>query len=136
MNHLAHPIAEQFEREHPGFLLRLQSAGATEDRYGWKSDLAQLRAALPDSYLVADEYAPLAVAIPPPAVAIPPEKWPKVIQYLARKAIPSDTGVGDVVQRMAARIGGEVFKQIMAKLGINCGCTDRQKWLNERFPLA
>lgn len=45
-----------------------------------------------------------------------------------------DTGVGDTVQRYAAMLGGEAFKAWSKKLGMPCGCTQRQAEWNAKYP--
>lgn len=60
-------------------------------------------------------------------------RWVRLVRMLRK---PEDSGVGDTVARIAARFGGERFKQWSAKLRIPCGCTDRQAAWNERWPYA
>ena len=57
--------------------------------------------------------------------------WLTAIRRLAK---PTDRGVGDTVQRIASWLGGELFKRFSAKLGIPCGCTQRQAEWNARWP--
>jgi len=57
-------------------------------------------------------------------------KWPLMIRVIVETAKPGDAGVGDTAQRIAAKLGGEIFKKLVP----GCGCDDRQKWLNERYP--
>jgi len=47
---------------------------------------------------------------------------------------PQDKGAGDTIQRMAANFGGERFKAFAAKIGLPCGCSDRQKQWNQLWP--
>jgi hypothetical protein len=47
---------------------------------------------------------------------------------------PEDRGVGDTVERLLAVAGGRKIKRMLERVGINCGCTDRQKALNEQHP--
>lgn len=61
----------------------------------------------------------------------PPPYW---VRFVKRLRKPEDRGIGDTVQRMAAWLGGERFKLVAAKLGIPCGCTQRQSEWNERWP--
>lgn len=61
------------------------------------------------------------------------EAWVSLVRLLR---IPSDTGVGDTLQRQFAKLGGEQFKEWAAKLGIDCGCTRRQKHYNEKYPYS
>lgn len=62
--------------------------------------------------------------------------WPILARTLAKLAIPADRGIGDVVHRHAAKLGGEEFKHIFRKLtGHDCGCENRQDKLNAKYPL-
>jgi hypothetical protein len=63
-----------------------------------------------------------------------PEDWPLLIRGISRQRIPSDTGVGDTVERILAKMGGDQFKWVMARLGVDCGCGSRQEWLNRVYP--
>ena len=63
-----------------------------------------------------------------------PKPRPLLIRGIERQRIPSDTGVGDTVERLLAKMGGDQFKWVMHKLGINCGCEDRKAWLNRVYP--
>jgi len=60
--------------------------------------------------------------------------WPLLIQGIQRQRIPSDTGVGDTVERILAKMGGDQFKWVMKRLGVDCGCGSRQEWLNRVYP--
>jgi hypothetical protein len=64
----------------------------------------------------------------------PKEPWPLFIVGISRQRIPSDTGVGDTVERILSRMGGDQFKWVMARLGVDCGCGSRQEWLNRVYP--
>lgn len=55
-------------------------------------------------------------------------KWVEAFRY------KEDKGVGDTVERLLAKIGGRSIKKILMHLGQDCGCTNRQKWLNARYP--
>lgn len=57
--------------------------------------------------------------------------WVRLVSYF--KA-PEDAGVGDTVARYAAMLGGEAFKAWSKKLGMPCGCTQRQAEWNARYP--
>ena len=57
--------------------------------------------------------------------------WVELVRLLRH---PQDKGVGDTVARIAARFGGERFKAWSKKIGIPCGCTERQEAWNERWP--
>ena len=57
--------------------------------------------------------------------------WAKAVERLRHT---NDVGVGDTVQRIAAWFGGERFKAFAAKVGIPCGCTQRQDEWNRLYP--
>jgi len=63
-----------------------------------------------------------------------PPPRPLLIQGISRQRIPSDTGVGDTVERILAKMGGDQFKWVMKRLGVDCGCGSRQEWLNRVYP--
>ena len=65
--------------------------------------------------------------------AVPYEDWPIWAKLIALRKIDSDVGVGDTVQRYAAKIGGERFKKLAKRLGIPCGCSERQAQWNTRY---
>jgi hypothetical protein len=61
------------------------------------------------------------------------EKWPLFIQGLALLAHHGEKGVGDTVHRLIP--GADAFKDWFEKqFGKSCGCTNRQTWLNAKFP--
>lgn len=69
---------------------------------------------------------------------IPPKRrdpvlpnWVRLIRIIR---IPSDIGIGDTLQRQFAKFGGERFKRWAAKLGIPCGCAERQNHYNKKYP--
>lgn len=57
--------------------------------------------------------------------------WVRLVSYFRS---PEDKGVGDTVQRYAAMLGGEAFKAWSKKLGMPCGCTQRQVEWNAKYP--
>lgn len=57
-----------------------------------------------------------------------------IVRGIMRLRKPEDSGLGDTLERLIAKFGGNKFKQIAKRLGVNCGCEDRQKYLNERYP--
>jgi len=63
-----------------------------------------------------------------------PKPRPLLIVGISRQRIPSDTGVGDTVERILSKMGGDQFKWVMARLGVDCGCGSRQEWLNRVYP--
>jgi len=66
--------------------------------------------------------------------------WPKWAIEIAeswKKGIrrDSDAGLGDTIVHVVGDANSERFKTWFSeKFGKSCGCTDRQKWLNARFP--
>lgn len=69
-----------------------------------------------------------------PAPPLEHTDWPKWAKLFANRRIESDIGVGDTVQRYAAKVGGEQFKRFSKWLGIPCGCTERQGEWNRLYP--
>ena len=57
--------------------------------------------------------------------------WVRWVKLLRK---PEDSGVGDTVARIAAKFGGERFKAFSKRIGIPCGCTERQAAWNEAWP--
>jgi hypothetical protein len=62
------------------------------------------------------------------------QKLPRMVAWLKRFRKPEDRGLGDTIERLLADAGGRRFKHLMHLLHLPCGCEDRQRWLNERFP--
>jgi hypothetical protein len=60
--------------------------------------------------------------------------WPLLVRGIARQRIDTDTGVGDTVHRILSKMGGDQFEWVMKRLGIECGCGERQAWLNAVYP--
>ena len=61
-------------------------------------------------------------------------KWPTWAKTLRRLRKAEDKGVGDTVQRIAAWFGGERFKTFSSKIGMPCGCSERQDNWNTQYP--
>lgn len=69
--------------------------------------------------------------------AIPQKKsapWPLLARVVRRLRSDGETGVGDTLKRLISYVGGEWYKAAMEALGRPCGCADRQRWLNQRYP--
>ena len=62
------------------------------------------------------------------------EKRQRLIEWLKWFRMDSDKGVGDTVERLLAKVGGRKIKSLIESLGGSCGCTNRQRWLNQRYP--
>lgn len=74
-----------------------------------------------------DDYAALSV--------VPKSDWPAWALFFETIRIETDSGVGDTVARLIARLGGDRFKSWFQKtFGKDCGCNDRQALLNSRYP--
>lgn len=86
-------------------------------------------------YICTDKWAQLREFYQRKSDAIPRDQWPRKFQRLAKKAIPTDRGVGDILQRRYARWGGELYKKLLANLWISCGCQSDQDRLNTLYPL-
>ena len=65
---------------------------------------------------------------------IPRDQWPRWAKLIARFSKPRDIGVGDTVQRIAEKFGGELFKKWSKSLGVPCGCTERRNTFNTKYP--
>ncbi len=77
-------------------------------------------------------FVPCSQALGEPRTAV--QEWPKMAQAIARLRAPSEVGVGDTLARLFARVGGERFKTLAKRLGIDCGCDNRQALLNAAYP--
>jgi hypothetical protein len=64
-----------------------------------------------------------------------PERDARLIEWLKLFAIESDRGVGDIVERMLSKVGGRAIKNSLKRLGVSCGCTNKQEALNRKYPL-
>ena len=69
-----------------------------------------------------------------PVVAVPVSAWPRWALTLKRLRTANDTGVGDTAQRIAAKFGGERYKRLTKRLGMPCGCSERQAEWNRLYP--
>lgn len=58
-------------------------------------------------------------------------QWTKLIKWLRK---PEDKGIGDTAKRIAAKFGGERFKAFAKRIGMPCGCTERQEEWNRIWP--
>ena len=74
------------------------------------------------------------VATAQPVLPVPRSEWPFAVAKMTVFAKPEDAGVGDIVARKLGKTG-EAFKAFMKSIGIDCGCQQRQEWLNQRYPL-
>jgi hypothetical protein len=78
------------------------------------------------------------VAVAAPLIRVrplPTEEWPQWAKRLAQNRLPTDIGIGDTVVHIIGDAKSEAFKHWFRKnLGVSCGCTERQRWLNQRYP--
>jgi hypothetical protein len=66
---------------------------------------------------------------------LPREQWPLWARAIAKFRRDSDVGLGDTVVHLIGDTRSERFKKWFArKFGRSCGCTDRQRWMNQRYP--
>jgi hypothetical protein len=66
---------------------------------------------------------------------VPRNEWPRCVKAVATLARPQDKGIGDTVQRITAKFGGEAFKRAYRRImAEDCGCTTRQTRMNNRYP--
>jgi hypothetical protein len=69
--------------------------------------------------------------------AVPFAKWPEWAKDLARDRQAQDIGIGDTVVHVLGDARSEKFKNWFKKnFGTSCGCTERQFWLNKKYPYA
>ena len=66
--------------------------------------------------------------------SIPEQDWPAWAKLLAARKSEPDKGVGDTFQRLAASMGGELFKKLAKSMGLPCGCDARQADWNRLYP--
>lgn len=60
--------------------------------------------------------------------------WPLWARAVAKFRQSDDIGVGDTVVHLIGDARSERFKKWFGrKFGRSCGCTNRQRWLNQRF---
>ena len=79
---------------------------------------------------------PVMAAPPKPVAPAPKDKWPAWVNKVALLSKPGDKGIGDVIARTVGPIGGDAYKAWFQKVtGRPCGCSERQKTLNEIYPL-
>lgn len=65
---------------------------------------------------------------------IPGNKWPRwTRKYVKRRRYP-DSGVGDTMRWVYARIGGERWKKFRKAIGFPCKCPVKQARFNRIYP--
>jgi hypothetical protein len=69
--------------------------------------------------------------------AVPREKWPLWTCAVTKLRRNEDTGLGDTIVHLIGNTRSARFKNwFQRKFGKSCGCTERQRWLNQKFPYA
>lgn len=63
-----------------------------------------------------------------------PAAWPAWARWVAGWRLGAELGVGDTLDRLLVGVGGAIFKRTLLAMDIDCGCCDRRKRLNARFP--
>ncbi len=67
--------------------------------------------------------------------ALPHAQWPLAIRAAVKFRQDGDIGIGDTIVHLIGDTRSERFKEwFKKKFGQSCGCTERQRWLNRRFP--
>jgi hypothetical protein len=69
-----------------------------------------------------------------PPAAVPAEQWPWHVRAIAALRQSGEAGIGDTIHNQLKLGGKPVIALALKMLGINCGCSDRQAWLNARYP--
>jgi len=66
---------------------------------------------------------------------LPKDQWPIWASAVAKFRHAEDVGLGDTVVHLIGDERSEWFKTwFHQKFGKTCGCSNRQAWLNRRFP--
>ena len=67
---------------------------------------------------------------------VDPLEWPAWARGVELLRFPEDVGVGDTVERWAAKVGGAQFKAMAKAVGLPCRCAQRREEWNKRFPYS
>ena len=85
--------------------------------------------------MVAKYRKPNEEAAPAPIQPIPYEDWPMAARVVRMMRNASDKGVGDTLERIAARMGAAwVAERYEALTGRSCGCNSRRDKANALYP--
>ena len=60
-------------------------------------------------------------------------EWPLWARIIAKQRKADDSGVGDTFKRLADKLGGEAIKRFSERLGMPCGCAERQEEWNRSY---
>lgn len=65
----------------------------------------------------------------------PVSEWPLWAKALYKVRREGEKGVGDTIVRLIGKDRSDLFKAwFKRKVGKDCGCSDRQEWLNRHYP--
>jgi hypothetical protein len=71
----------------------------------------------------------------PRVTPTPLTDWPLWTRAIVKFRHARDTGLGDTLVHLIGDARSERFKKwFTRKFGKTCGCTERQRWLNQKFP--
>ena len=80
-------------------------------------------------------FAPRPSPLTPRIAATPPDQWPAWTRIVTKFRREKDTGLGDTLVHLIGDARSDRFKKwFTRKFGKTCGCTQRQRWLNQKFP--
>ncbi len=88
----------------------------------------------PATSVLPDVIAPVDILTEPKVQPVRSLEWPTLVKRIANRKVSSDRGVGDTLERLFSYVGGRQFKRVMEMLSVECGCGDRQTWLNNAYP--
>lgn len=71
---------------------------------------------------------------PEPVQPLPRSEWPLSVRVVARLAKDGERGIGTTLTRLIAGVGGEVYKQMAASVGIDCRCAAKAAALDRKYP--
>lgn len=66
--------------------------------------------------------------------SVAPIKPPRWVRLLQRLSTPQDIGLGATVKRIAGKVGGKRFIAWSKRIGLPCGCTEREIEWNRLYP--
>lgn len=66
---------------------------------------------------------------------VPRAEWPKIARQIAWMRSEGETGIGSTLERLIGYVGGGFYKEAFKMLtGKSCGCSDRKRHLDQRYP--
>jgi hypothetical protein len=64
----------------------------------------------------------------------PYNEWPRFQKWIARRRIDGELNTAETARRLAAKVGGERFKRIAKRFGVDCGCDKRYARWSIEYP--